>query len=154
MGSTVASCSSAATDSPACGAATAGSTASATGWLRRLTHDHSQVQSLVDRGLLTPEEASNQPMANVIPTPSGSKRHCGWTPWRTRSSPETLPVVQRRAQRVVTDREIARHLDLAQPATANRRLLELAMSRGAPDNVTIVTVACKEMTALRLVAEC
>ncbi len=125
------------------------------GRLKRLTHDHSQVQSLVDRGLLRPEEASNHPMANVISHAVGVEAPL----WLDTVVDEVVVgdvfmLCSDGLSGVVTDREIAEHLDLAQPATANRRLLELAMSRGAPDNVTIVTVGCKEMTALRVAAEC
>jgi serine/threonine-protein phosphatase Stp1 len=51
---------------------------------------------------------------------------------------------------LVSSEEIEAHLLASDPATAARNLLELTLSRNAPDNVTIITVACEEMTALTL----
>ena len=86
------------------------------GWLRRLTHDHSQVQSLVDRGLLTSEEASRHPMANVIRHAVGVE-----IPMRLDTVADEVVagdiflLCSDGLSGVVTDREIARHLHAAAP---------------------------------------
>ena len=49
---------------------------------------------------------------------------------------------------VVSENEISERLARLPPGAACARLLELAHSRGAPDNVSIVAVACQEATAV------
>jgi serine/threonine protein phosphatase PrpC len=44
---------------------------------------------------------------------------------------------------VVTDREIAEHMIRAPLEAAAERLLDQALARGAPDNVTLVLVAAE-----------
>ena len=39
-----------------------------------------------------------------------------------------------------------------QPQVTSSSLVELCLERGAPDNVTAITVACEEMTRLSLVS--
>ena len=49
---------------------------------------------------------------------------------------------------VVSKAEITEQLGHGEPAAACRRLLDLALERGAPDNVTVLAVACQETTAV------
>ncbi|HEX7757933.1 MAG TPA: PP2C family serine/threonine-protein phosphatase [Caulobacteraceae bacterium] len=123
------------------------------GELFRMTEDHTQVQDMVARGLLTPEEAAHHPMMHVI------SRAVGVEPTLE------LDAVADEAQvgdiflicsdglyGVVNDEEIAQALRQVSNA-APERLVELSLSRGAPDNVTVVTVACEEITFLSLAQE-
>ncbi len=51
---------------------------------------------------------------------------------------------------VVSEEEIRERLASFTAHTACNRLLDLVLSRGAPDNVTMVAVTCEEKTALTL----
>ncbi|WP_311777050.1 PP2C family protein-serine/threonine phosphatase [Trueperella abortisuis] len=111
------------------------------GTLTQVTHDHTLVQYLVDRGEITPEEAENHPKRNVI------MRNIGDTPepleidrsireaiagdrWLLCSDGLFGVVSKERITKTLTD---YRDLD----ACANR-LVDLALAAGAPDNVTVV----------------
>ncbi|MGH7022564.1 MAG: PP2C family protein-serine/threonine phosphatase, partial [Caulobacteraceae bacterium] len=47
---------------------------------------------------------------------------------------------------VVSDAEIGEALADLRPAPACDRLLQAALDRGAPDNVTLIAVACDQVT--------
>ena len=121
------------------------------GRLHRLTRDHSQVQAMVDRGMLTPEEAHHHPMSHVL------ARAVGVEP--TLELDAVTDEVETRdvfllcsdgLTGVVDDDEIAERLSEHGPQTAARWLLDLVLSRGAPDNVTLIVTACDEITLLTL----
>jgi serine/threonine protein phosphatase Stp1 len=121
------------------------------GLLHQLSKDHTQVQEMVEAGLLTPEEARTHPMSHVLARAVGVE-----------SSLE-IDVIVDEAQvrdsflicsdgltaRVGPD-EIAAAMAGAQPQVTASSLVELCLERGAPDNVTAVAVACEEMTRLSL----
>lgn len=111
------------------------------GALEQLTTDHSQVQSMVDAGLLIPELAEQHPLSNVL--------------LRAVGSDDPMPV-DRRIERLRSgDRyllcsdglfreldadTIAATMAALPPADAARTLVEQACERGARDNVTAVLV--------------
>lgn len=112
------------------------------GVLRQITRDHSYVQRLIDSGSLTPEEGRRHPGANVITRAVGA------------SGPLELDMVQGDSRpgdvyllcsdglsNVVADAEIADRLAALPCEEASAALLELALARGAPDNVTLVVLA-------------
>jgi len=118
------------------------------GQLFRLTEDHTQVQDMVSRGLLSPEEAAHHPMRHVI------SRAVGVEPTLELDAvaddvevDDIFLICSDGLYGVVTDDEIAQALSLS-PLTAAQDLIALSLSRGAPDNVTVVTVSCEETTLL------
>jgi serine/threonine protein phosphatase PrpC len=123
------------------------------GELTRLTHDHTQVQEMLERGLLTPDEAKSHPMSHVLSRAVGVER-------KLRADTVSGPLEPRDIfllcsdglTGLVPDAEIAQHLANGGRG-ACQLLLDLALDRGAPDNVTIVTVSCEEKTALILERE-
>lgn len=113
------------------------------GELQRLSHDHSRVQELLDAGLLKPEEAALHPEVHVVTRAIGVARlHFGSRPGIIRAGDRFLLCTDGLSG-VVGDDEIARELAAAEPQTAAARLLDLALARGAPDNVTVVAVAAE-----------
>ena len=110
----------------------------------QLTRDHSLVQSLVDAGMLTPGEALDHPNANVI------TRAVGVAPdlkVETASGDVTpgdqFILASDGLTRLVDDRELAAALLSESMEEAADRLIEMVLSRGAPDNATIVIVKVK-----------
>jgi serine/threonine-protein phosphatase Stp1 len=124
------------------------------GLLSQVTHDHTQVQELVDRDALTPEEAREHPMSHVITRAVGVDRDFGPdVKADDLKAGDIFLLCSDGLTGQVTDTEIGQHLAGLGARAACRALLDLALDRGAPDNVTVITVACEEMTALILPQE-
>lgn len=111
------------------------------GSLRQLTRDHTHVQMMVDAGLLTREQAATHRLRNVLTNVLG-----GGTPLtdvevhRIRlAAGDTVLLCSDGLYEVAKDDEIAAVLAKAASAKAAcRSLVDLALARGAPDNVTAV----------------
>lgn len=121
------------------------------GELHRLTRDHTQVQEMVDRGLLSPEEARRHPMSHVLSRAVGVQDGLELDALTDAAAArDVFLLCSDGLTGVVSEAEIAERLAQFPPRSACQRLLDLVLSRGAPDNVTMVAVACEELTALAL----
>lgn len=121
------------------------------GMLLRLTRDHTQVQQMVDAGYLTEEEAKGHPMSHVLARAVGVEPKLELEAVSDEAEVgDKFLLCSDGLTGVVTDAEIAEHLAAQKPKAASEQLVELCLSRGAPDNVTVVIVACDEVTQLAL----
>lgn len=111
------------------------------GEIVRLSHDHSLVQSLIDAGMLDPEDAETHENANLVTRAVGADENA------------EVDVVDGDAQsgdcfllasdgltRVVSDAELAAQLDDRPADEAADQLLEMVLARGAPDNVSLIII--------------
>ena len=107
----------------------------------RLTRDHSLVQDLVDAGMLEPEEAEGHPNASVITRAVGvvADLRVDIASGDVKPGDQFL-LASDGLTRVVADIELLAVLTSMPPAEAADKLLEIVLSRGAPDNVTIIIV--------------
>ena len=122
------------------------------GELHRLSRDHSQVQEMVDRGLLTAEEARGHPMSNILTRAAGVEPGLALDAIADEVEVgDVFLLCSDGLHGVVSDTEIVRALTL-RPHDACESLVDLTLSRGAPDNVTVIAVACEEVTRLTLLA--
>lgn len=114
------------------------------GELRRLTRDHTQVQGLIDRGIMTEAEAAGHPMSHVLARAVGVEPRveidvvidaiqpddvfllCSDGLHGTMGEDEIRAFLGAAADRAVVDEMVGRTLEL-----------------GAPDNVTVVTIAAR-----------
>jgi serine/threonine protein phosphatase PrpC len=108
------------------------------GELAQITKDDTFVQTLVDEGRITAEEAHSHPQRSLI--------------MRALTGHEVEPTLTMREARVgdryllcsdglsdpVSDETIAEALQIADVAESAYRLIELALRGGGPDNVTVV----------------
>jgi protein phosphatase len=112
--------------------------------LTRLTNDHSFVQTLIDRGSITEDEARVHPQRNVITQCMGNKQ-------QKEVDAELRRLFWKQKQWVVlcsdgltselTDKEITKILlPCDSPTEAVDRLLQEAINRGGSDNITIVII--------------
>ncbi|MBE6908336.1 MAG: Stp1/IreP family PP2C-type Ser/Thr phosphatase [Ruminococcaceae bacterium] len=110
--------------------------------IRRVTRDHSVVESLIESGNITPEEARTHPNRNLITRALGPDRDIECDCF-------TLPFAQGDRLLLCSDGLIVTMEDDEMLETvrstsdgeqALSRLVELAKRRGAPDNVTIVLI--------------
>jgi serine/threonine-protein phosphatase Stp1 len=119
--------------------------------LTQLTRDHSPVQDLVDRGVVLASEARSHPMSHIVSRAIGVDAAVDPDLVTGElSARDVFLLCSDGLTAVVTDDDMASELGGLEGRAAARRLLELALSRGSPDNVTVLTVACEEKTALQL----
>ena len=117
------------------------------GVLFRLSRDHTQVQELVDRGMLTLEEAAHHPMAHVVSRAVGVQPALQVDAIVDEANVgDVFMLCSDGLYGEVADAEIAETLGSGRPAMACDRLVETALERGARDNVTVIAVACEEIT--------
>lgn len=109
------------------------------GNLRRVTRDQNMVQFLVDEGELTPEQAQGHPMAGFLDQCVGCgdcRPAFGVFPL---APADLLLVCSDGLHGVVSDPEIAETLGSGRDLEARAQdLMDLALERQAPDNVTLV----------------
>ena len=109
------------------------------GELTQLTRDHTYVQSLIDTGELTPQEAAHHPRRNLLmraidgvhhaePDLSVREAHLG----------DRFLVCSDGLCGYVDDAQLGRHLALPDQIAAVTALVDAALEAGAPDNVTVV----------------
>ena len=110
--------------------------------IRQLTRDHSVVEDLVERGEITHEEARLHPQKNLITRALGAEAQVAVDSYVTQRQEGTLILLcSDGLSNVVTDQELLFELIHGGPASEGcERLLHLALSRGAPDNVTAVLI--------------
>jgi len=116
----------------------------------RVTRDHSIVQELVDRGLLTLDQAAHHPDANRI------TRALGMSPEvdaELRPQPvhhvagDAFILCSDGLSDLVEDREILSIVATEPAAQAAGKLVDLANARGGHDNITVIVLRARE-TAL------
>ena len=118
------------------------------GILSQVSRDHSEVQELIDHGLLRKEEAMTWARRNVVTRALGATDEAeleivdgpAYVGDRFLLCSDGLTVH-------VADEEIAALLGAADPQRAVDDMLRLTLERGASDNVSIVVVDCDEPEA-------
>lgn len=115
-----------------------------------LTRDHSQVQDMVDRGLLSPEDAADHPMRHVLRRAVGVQPSLEIDAIRDQVAKGDLFLLSSDGLHgVLSDEDIAAILRKHEVGAA-RPLVDACLQRGAPDNVTVVLVSASEPTMLNL----
>ena len=110
------------------------------GEIAQLTRDHSLVQGLVDAGMLDPAEAEDHPNANVVTRAVGASETLEVdTSTGDARAGDIFLLASDGLTRVVTEDEIYSELSAPIEAAADN-LLQTVLSRGAPDNVSLILV--------------
>jgi serine/threonine protein phosphatase PrpC len=118
--------------------------------LVQLTRDHSLVQDLVDAGMIQAEEAENHPNSNIVTRAVGVQEELKAEIASGDARPgDIFLLASDGLTRVVGDSELLEELTSASPDEAADRLIETVLSRGAPDNVSLVIVTMFEPDAHR-----
>jgi serine/threonine protein phosphatase PrpC len=108
------------------------------GQLSQITHDDTFVQTLIDDGRITPEEANSHPQRSLL--------------LRALNGQEVEPDLSMREARpgdryllcsdglsgVVSEETLAEALKDPDPQSTADRLIELALRSGGPDNITVI----------------
>ena len=110
----------------------------------QLTTDHSLVQMMIRRGELAPDKAKTYPGKNLITRAIGTEPMVDCDIFHRRvSSEECLLLCTDGLSNIVDDQEIlfeVIHGDNREDSC--QRLLDIALKRGATDNVTVVLIRC------------
>ena len=109
----------------------------------QISRDHTEVQDLIDRGVLTQAEAATWPRKNVITKAIGVTSPAPLEISQGHVEPDDIFVVcSDGLTEHVEPFEILENANDTEPQAACNRLLRLTLERGALDNVTIVIVRC------------
>lgn len=110
------------------------------GGITKLTRDHSLVEDLVRRGDISPEQARTHPQKHLITRALGSEARVRADLYEKELRlGDFLLLCSDGLSNVVTDQELLYEiLHGGPPDTCCQRLLGIALSRGAPDNVTAI----------------
>lgn len=108
--------------------------------LTQLTKDHTFVQSLVDEGRITAEQAEQHPQRNlIIRVLNGDAGDQADLSAREVLIDDQYLVCSDGLMKVVTDETVAETMrSLADPAECAEQLVQLALRGGVPDNITCV----------------
>ncbi len=119
------------------------------GQLHQLSRDHTRVQEMIDRGLLTPEQSVGHPMGHVLSRAVGVGKELELDGIADEpSAGDVFLLCSDGLYGVVSDGEIAGVLATQALHDAAVSLIDLCLARGAPDNVTVVLVRVSEATVL------
>ena len=109
----------------------------------RLTRDHSYVGRLVESGIVRSEDAESHPQRHILTAALGSGREI------VPDAPEK-PFLLESGDRIVLctdglwslvgEQDLARIVRSNSPADSCRELVNLALDRGGPDNVTVLVL--------------
>ena len=117
------------------------------GQMQLMTQDHSQVEELIEQGLLLREDADRHPAANVITRAVGATEQLFVdVDLMELQDHDRILLCTDGLLKEVSQAEIARALQQGGCQESCDELLELALSRGARDNVTVVVIDFKKLT--------
>lgn len=108
--------------------------------ITRLTRDHSVVEDMVARGDITPEQARTHPRKNLITRALGAEERIRADLYEKELAPgDFLLLCSDGLSNILSDQELLYEvIHGGEPADCCQRLLDITISRGAPDNVTAV----------------
>lgn len=108
--------------------------------LEQISHDHSFIQESVDRAVMTAEEASAHPSSNIITRAVGVHNHLYLDMDYVAVQPgDKFLLCSDGLFKDVVMGEIAAQLDKI-PFKAAEGLIDMAISKGANDNVTVIVI--------------
>lgn len=118
------------------------------GAISQITCDHTLVQKLVEAGQISPQEALTHPQSHILTRCLGSilEFEVDWKRYRIRpktesySPEESLLLCSDGLYSVVSDEEMGAIVFNFDPKDACAKLIELALSRGGPDNITAMVI--------------
>lgn len=121
------------------------------GSLHRVSRDHSQVQEMIDRGLIDAKDAEGHPMGHVLARAVGVGENLELDAVQGGIEPgDVFLLCSDGLHGYVPEADIARLLGRGAPEDSAEQLVALTLERGAPDNVTVIAVGFSEPTLLSL----
>jgi serine/threonine protein phosphatase PrpC len=113
------------------------------GAMSQISHDHSEVQDLIDRGILDASEAKTWPRRNIVTRAIGVAVEAELDLGEGQVvAGDRFLLCSDGLTNLVRDEEIAAALGDGAPNKACEDLVELTLQRGASDNVSVIVIAC------------
>ncbi|HEY5712268.1 MAG TPA: PP2C family serine/threonine-protein phosphatase [Allosphingosinicella sp.] len=117
--------------------------------LTQLSRDHSQVQEMVDRGLMTAEQAVGHPMGHILSRAVGVREEVVVDKVVGEVRPgDVFLLCSDGLYGYVDESDIDGLLSREAPDRALKQLVDMTLENGAPDNVTGITIWASEPTLL------
>ena len=111
------------------------------GEIKQLTRDHSVVQSLIESGKITPEDAKVHPRKNVITRALGAEEDVAVdSDCLNLSNGDTLLLCSDGLTNFLDDKDILTVFQNNDISAVAEKLVETANENGGGDNITVVTV--------------
>jgi protein phosphatase len=111
------------------------------GEIRQITRDHSMVGHLIDKGIITPEQAETHPRRHVLSRSIGARPEVEADLFHeTLRAGDRLLLCSDGLTGHVTDAEILATLREDDPEIGVQRLVDLANQRGGGDNITLLLI--------------
>jgi len=111
------------------------------GRIEQITQDHSWVAEQARSGILTEEQAAHHPLSNVITRSLGGEESVTPDFFRRDANPGDIALLcSDGLSNLVSKKEMAEILKSYPLDEVAEKLLELALERGAPDNVTFILI--------------
>jgi serine/threonine protein phosphatase Stp1 len=112
------------------------------GKLEQISQDHALVEELVERGVLTREQAADHPHGNLVTRAVGAADKLFLDVEIIPIQPGDLFILcSDGLEKEIAAEEASKFDGLPSPSQVCRRLLDRALAQGARDNVTVVSVA-------------
>lgn len=109
--------------------------------ITQITRDHSVVQSLIEKGELTKDEARVYPHKNVITRAVGTKEEIQCDYNEVDISGSKLLICTDGLSGMLTDEEILSAVNTVADEEVTRKLIELANSKVSADNITVTFIS-------------
>src|SRR3954447_16415861 len=109
------------------------------GALEQVTHDHTLVQSLIDQGRITPDEATTHPQRSWITNALDGRADIELDlSVRDARAGDRYLICSDGLSTYVSEQTLEEELRTGDPQSACDRLVDLALRAGGPDNVTVI----------------
>jgi protein phosphatase len=115
------------------------------GEIEQLTQDHAFVEDLVEKGILSREDAANHPQSNLVTRAVGAQDSLKLDLEIFELRDDDLFIVcSDGLDKEVTEAEIAATSSRHEPTRLSDELVGLALARGSRDNVTVISVKVQD----------
>jgi serine/threonine protein phosphatase PrpC len=108
------------------------------GVLSQITHDDTFVQTLIDDGRITPEEANHHPQRSLLLRALNGQEVDPYLSMREARAGDRYLLCSDGLSGVVSEETLAAALEDPDPQATADRLIELALRSGGPDNITVI----------------
>lgn len=122
--------------------------------IQRITRDHSQVEDMIEQGLIKPEDAESHPDANIITRAVGASNQLDLEvkSYELEASDKFI-LCSDGLNKVMSDDELEQSVLNTPLKVVTRNLIETALARKASDNITVLLIEKEGVTSAEQTSE-